>query len=139
MAMRAGVRFRVDFEDVFPAGAYVTSGVEAVRDFDAKSARDDQKRDRSGTRLWQVRVIDADPEARTSEVKVKIAAEHQPVPPDAMVGAPFRPVEFTGLWVVPYIDERGSRARLAFSLYAEGMRAPGTVKPVRPVASAGAA
>jgi hypothetical protein len=47
-----------------------------------------------------VRVIDADPEARSSEVKVKVAAEHQPVPPDAMAGAPFRPVESTGLWAV---------------------------------------
>jgi hypothetical protein len=73
--------------------------------------------------------MDGDPTARTSEVKVKIAADVQPVPPSALPGTPFRPVEFDGLTVTPYVDSqrcngRGDRcrARNASSLRAKAMR-----------------
>ncbi len=48
-------------------------------------------------REWRVvRVMDADPNARagSAEVKVKIAAPVQPVPPEPLVGTALRPVEF---------------------------------------------
>ncbi|WP_224392302.1 hypothetical protein [Pseudonocardia sp. ICBG1293] len=58
-------------------------------------------------------------------VTVKIAAPHQPVPPEAAAGLPFRPVEFDGLTVTPYVQESGGRPRVAYSFRAAGMRAPG--------------
>ncbi|MFC5210920.1 plasmid replication, integration and excision activator [Pseudonocardia sulfidoxydans] len=121
--------------DVFPHGAYVVSEVEAVRDFD-KSApgRPVQQLDKeSGLPVWSVSVLDADPEARRSDktVVVKIASTHQPVPPEAIAGMPFRPVEFDGLTVTPYVADNGSRPRVAYSFRASGMRAPagGSSKP----------
>jgi hypothetical protein len=55
--------------------------------------------------LWQVEVMDFDPEARERVFKVKIAAPVQPVPPEVIPGAPVRPVVLQGLLVTPYIKE----------------------------------
>src|SRR5262245_60626372 len=67
-------RIPVRFEDVFPHGGFVL-GVEAANDFDKVKANapDVQARDKdTGARVWSVRVLDADPAARTAELKVKI-------------------------------------------------------------------
>jgi hypothetical protein len=119
-------RFQVSMEGVFPFGAFVVSEVEPVRDFD-KSTRERpvQARDReSGLPVWSVSVLDADPAARKNDktVTVKIAAEYQPVPPEAGAGMPFAAVEFDGLSVTPYVDDK--RNRVAYSLRASSMRAP---------------
>jgi hypothetical protein len=119
-------RFRVSMEDVFPHGAYVVSEVEPIRDFD-KSARERmvQQLDRdSGLPMWSVSVLDADPGARKTEktLTVKFAAPHQPVPPEAAAGMPFPAVEFDGLVITPYLDDK--RGRVAYSLRAAHMRAP---------------
>ena len=69
----------VEFGHVFPHGAYVLS-VQPVRDFD-KSTREHTVQERekeTGELVWSVEVIDADPEARESTVRVKIAAPVQP-------------------------------------------------------------
>jgi hypothetical protein len=68
-----------------------------------------------------VEVIDADKDARTRTVKVKVAAQVQPVLPNSPGGVPFVPVEFTGLTVTPYVNQAG---RLGYSLKASGVRAP---------------
>jgi hypothetical protein len=118
---------KVDFGDVFPHGAYLVGAVEPVRDFEASSAGSAvQGRDKaSGLPLWQVDVLDADPEARERTLRVKIAASVQPVPPETIAGVPFRPVELDGLTVTPYVKESGQgRARVGYSLRASGMRAP---------------
>ena len=128
-------RMRVPFEDVFPAGAFMVGEVTPVEDFDlVRAAReagrepgDVQLRDKvSEKRVWQVRVVDADPEARKGQTEqvVKISADVQPVPPEMMEGLPFRPVMFEGLTVTAYIDESRSRARIAWSLRADGMASP---------------
>jgi len=121
-------RFKITMLDVFPHGAYLVSEVEPVRDFDKSSAgRPVQSVDKeSGLPVWAVSVLDADPEARRGDktVTVKITAPHQPIPPEAMAGVPFRPVEFDGLTVTPYVNESGGRPRVAYSLRASGMRAP---------------
>lgn len=133
--MSVSQRMRVPFGDVFPAGAFMVGEVESVDDYDlikaAKSAGKDpgdvQLRDKiNEKRVWSVRVIDADPLTRRgkSEVVVKISADHQPVPPAATPGMPFRPVEFDELTVTPYVDDNGSRPRQAFSFRASGLRAP---------------
>lgn len=114
----------VEFGAVFPDGVYAAGGFEPVRDFDrSEGDRFIQQADKvSGLPLWTVEVIDADPTARARTVKVKIATEHQPALPSAPAGLPFVPVEFTGLTVTPYVNQAG---RLAYSLKAAGVRAPG--------------
>jgi hypothetical protein len=118
---------------VFPSGAYAAGGFEMVRDFD-KSKGDlvIQQADKIGLPLWVIEVINADPEARQRTAKVKVAAQYQPVLPDAPAGSPFVPVEFEGLQVTPYVDTARCHAkdtgkcgaRMAYSLKATGVRAP---------------
>jgi hypothetical protein len=114
----------VEFAHVFPHGAFAAGGFEAVRDFDASSGeRFVQSKDKAtGLPLWAVEVIDADPEARTKTVKIKVAAQAEPVLPPASAGMPFVPVEFTGLTITPYVNQAG---RLAYSLKASGVRGLG--------------
>jgi hypothetical protein len=118
----------VEFATVFPHGAYVIGEVTPEVDFEASTKENRvQKRDKtSGLPVWQVPVMDADPEARKGqrELAVKVTCEVQPVPPEAIGGLPFRPVEFTDMTVTPYVDTNGPRARLAYSLRATGMRKP---------------
>jgi hypothetical protein len=114
----------VEFGQVFPDGVYAAGAFEPVRDFDASSnGRFVQSK---GLPLWTVEVIDADKEARTRTVKVKVAAPHQPVLPAGPVGSPFTPVEFTGLTVTPYVNQNG---KLGYSLKATGIRAPAAGRP----------
>jgi hypothetical protein len=126
------VKVPVPFEYVFPHGV-LCLGVEPVKDFEVKGG-DDQARDReTGRRLWQVRVLDLDPEAGrfggSKEVKVKIAADQQPVPPEPAVTGYPPVVEFTGVTLTPYVNSQRKctdrcRARLAWSVRAESMTAP---------------
>ena len=111
----------VAFDFVLPAGAYAES-VEPVRDFDASKpgTAGVQARDKlTGHPLWTVNVYDPDPQARTKALKVKIAAPVQPVLPEAVGGMPFRPVEFDGMTVTPYVNDKG---RLAYSYRATAIR-----------------
>ena len=122
----AGIPVAFDF--VLPAGAYAES-VEPVRDFDASKpgTASVQARDKlTGHPLWTVNVYDPDPQARTKALKVKIAAPVQPVLPEAVGGMPFRPVEFDGMTVTPYVNDKG---RLAYSYRATAVRAVGA-RPV---------
>ena len=113
----------VEFGVVFSSGAYAAGAFEPVRNFDASTGeRFVQSADKaSGLPLWQVEVIDADQEARTRTVKVKVAAQVQPMLPVAPSGVPFVAVEFTGLTVTPYVNQNG---KLGYSLKATGVRAP---------------
>ncbi len=106
---------------MFTHGAYAAGGFESMRDFDVSSGdRFVQSKDReTGQPVWVIEVIDADPEARTKTVKVKVAAPVQPVLPPPGAGMPFVPVEFAGLTVTPYVNQAG---RLAYSLKAAGVR-----------------
>jgi hypothetical protein len=128
----ASMKVPVPFEYVFPHGA-LCLGVEPVRDFDAKGD-DKQARDKdSGKRLWQVRVLDLDPEAgrfgSSREVKVKIAAADEPTPPESRVPGYPPAVEFSGVTLTPYVDQQRKcshdrcRARQAWSVRAESMTA----------------
>jgi hypothetical protein len=114
----------VEFGQVFPDGVYAAGIFEPVRDFDASSnGRFVQSKEKNtGVPLWQVEVIDADQQARNRTVKVKVAAQVQPVLPSGPAGVPFVPVEFTGLTVTPYVNQAG---KLGYSLKASGVRAPG--------------
>jgi hypothetical protein len=124
--------FPVEFGTVFPSGAFAAGGFEKVRDFDKSSGdRVVQQADKqTGLPLWVIEVIDADPEARQRTVKIKVAAEHQPVLPPAPPGSPFTAIEFEGMTATPYVDsgrcqgQGKCRARQAYSLKATGVRAP---------------
>ncbi|WP_436771956.1 plasmid replication, integration and excision activator [Yinghuangia sp. YIM S09857] len=112
----------VAFGDVFPRGAFATK-VEPVNDFEAsKGGQQVQARDKAtGLPMWAVTVSDPDPDARDTSAKVKIPASVIPVLPDELPGLPFRPVEFDGLTVTPWVNGAG---RLAYSFKATGLRAP---------------
>ena len=123
----------VPFEYVFPAGV-LCLGVDAAVDFDRRNEPDNQARDKeTGERLWVVRVLDLDPQAgkfgRTTEVKVKVVAPQQPVPPASAVPGYPPSIEFDGLTLTPYVDSQrcknsgNCRARMAYSLRADNIRA----------------
>ena len=130
-------RVPIDFDDAFPFGAYVL-GVTALRDFDASTKdREVQQRDKdTGELVWIADCIDGDAEGRgEKQFKVKITAPVQPVPPPALAGTPFRPVEFEHLTVTAYVDAsrctapkpgqaHRCRAKAAVSYNATGLRAP---------------
>jgi hypothetical protein len=105
--------FPAEFGVVFPSGAYAAGGCEALRDFDkSKGGLVVQQVDKAtGLPLWVIEVINADPEARQRTVKVKVAAQYQPVLPDAPAGSPFVPVEFEGLQATPYVDASRCQAK----------------------------
>lgn len=149
--MARNAKIKTTHDEMFPNSAYVVTEVEQARDFDRSTPdRFVQAIDQdTGFPVWEVGVHDADPNARKANrmITVKIVAEHQPVPPEAVPGTPFRPVEFEGLMVTPYLDDKPCRgpkegerhrcrARIAYSFRATGMRAPGSGKAARS-ASAG--
>jgi len=120
MALKAGVRFAVGFEDVFPNGCVLTpDAVSEGQDYNEATKVRVPSRDKvTGQRVWNVRVMDMDEElkGRAREVVIKVLADHQPVPDN---GAPFSPVEFAGMTVTPYIAQNG---RMAYSYRATGFR-----------------
>lgn len=119
--------FAISCAEQFPHGMFAVS-VSGLVDFEKSQAgvEDNQARDKeSGERLWVVRVIDNDPEARSNEFKVKIVAPHCPTLPEPLAGTNLRPVMFTKMTVTPYVEEtRTGRARVAYSLRAAGVEAP---------------
>ena len=136
----SSVKIPVPFDYAFPNGALFLS-IDKLIDFDRLKDDDNQARDEHGTPIWVVKVMDQDPDAgkfgRSTEVRVKIAATHQPVPPDGVSlpgGLVVRPVAFTGLTITPYVDNgpckginkpHRCRARLAWSYRATDMTTPG--------------
>jgi hypothetical protein len=72
----------------------------------------------------------ADPAAekeRDKSVTVEFACAHQPVPPEAVGGLPFRPVVLDGMTVAPRAEVSGQAKWITWTIRATGMRAPGTV------------
>jgi hypothetical protein len=132
-----GLKIPVDSAVVLPCGGLCVA-VEAVTDFELRGkVVDDQQRDpESGLRLWQVTIADLEqPEPgrylRSSiEMRVRIAAEVAPVPPEPTVPGLPPLVAFEGLTLSPYVDaqrcgpgnrEVRCRGRLAYSLRATRM------------------
>ncbi|GGQ70246.1 hypothetical protein [Couchioplanes azureus] len=135
MAVPNTMKVPVPWEYIAPSGALFL-GVEAATDFDKRGTGDDQLRDKeTGERVWLVKALDLDPEAgkfgATKEIKVKVVAPVQPVPPAVTVPGYPPMVEFTGVTLTPYVDSqkcKGTtekcRARLAWSIRATGMTEP---------------
>jgi hypothetical protein len=137
-------KFSSSMEQLMPFGAWLVSGVEPIKDFDASGPGSEQfvqARDKeTGTALWSVTVQSGDLEnapAWLHRLKVKIVADVRPELPPVMPGTPFRPVYLEGLVVVPYMDDKTCtppepgrrhrcRAKVAYSVRASGIRAPKT-------------
>lgn len=117
-------RFPVDFGEVFPFGAFVL-GVEPSMAFsqDPNVPKVQERDKETGQLVWTVRALDANEEAARfgAEFKVKVSADYQPVPPSKTAGFPFAPVEFDGMTITPYANQKG---RIAHSFRASGLRAP---------------
>ncbi|RZU52525.1 hypothetical protein EV385_4391 [Krasilnikovia cinnamomea] len=127
--IKSGHRFTVSMQEAFPQGCvFVPGSIAEGMDYDEKTKMRTPARDKvTGTRVYQCRVMDADEElgARSREVMVKLLSDVQPAPP---VGA-FQPVEFEGLTVTAYVDQKSGR--LAYSYRATGIVAPKTLAEVR--------
>ncbi|GAB2476153.1 hypothetical protein GCM10027030_07930 [Luteococcus sediminum] len=129
-------RQNASMETVFPFGAFLPAGEEVrpVFDFNAPQrpdgSRPQQVDAETGQPMWSITVFDNDPEARGKEkaVVVKIAAQHQPVPPENTSGLPFTPVAFEGLTVTAWVDKNGSFPKLAWSIKATDFAEVGTVR-----------
>lgn len=140
MALRNGSRLAVSMSDVFPHGCHLMpDSISEAQDYDEQTRTRRPAVDKvTGTRVFQVRVVDMDPEleGRSREVVVKVLADREPVPPTR---TPFELVEFENLTVTPYVDSGRCQgrckctARMAFSLRATGLKA------ARPVVSKDAA
>ena len=120
--------FKVNFHEVFPHGLLAVGAVQPMADFDASTREKKvQARDRdTGIPIYTFDAMDCDPEARERTFKVKIVADQEPVLPAAIPGAPVRPVVLEGLTVTPYLKDVGNgRQRIAYSLRATGLAAPG--------------
>src|SRR5699024_12597195 len=117
--MAVQTRFPVQMEDVFPQGAYMIGEVIAADDFEKKRAGevDPQLRDKiSGQRVWQVRVLDPDPESRKgqAEVTVKVSSDNQPVTPKGTTTGTFRTVAFAALTLTPSVDTTGTLPTITY-------------------------
>ncbi|BCJ27953.1 hypothetical protein Asera_20610 [Actinocatenispora sera] len=114
VAIPMGIRVEIPSDAAFPNGALFL-GVQAETDFDKRGQGDDQARDKqTGQRVWAVTVMDLDPEAsrfgRNAQVKVKVLADQQPVPPAARIPGYPPVVAFEGLQFTPYVDDKKCRA-----------------------------
>ncbi len=122
MALKGGSRFPVAMADVFPHGCHlVPDSISEAIDYDEETKRRSPAVDKhTGKPVFQVRVVDMDPElsGRSREVVVKVVADRMPVPPTR---TQFEPVEFENLTVTPYVVDRTKR--LAYSLRATGIKA----------------
>jgi hypothetical protein len=121
-------RLNITHGDAFEHGALGVK-IEALNDYEKVKAgvQDPQQRDKdTGERIWLFRGIDNDPDARSSEFKVKIVAPVMPqMPGEPIPGTKLYPVEFEGLTVTPYVEETKSGfTRVAYSLKATGVREP---------------
>ncbi|MUN42851.1 plasmid replication, integration and excision activator [Actinomadura litoris] len=127
-------RIPVTFGDVFPHGVYATGPAEPLTNFETKRQETDKD---TGLPVWVIDVYDADPGAnhKASAIKVKVDSQVCPVVPEPAFG-PFRPVEFDGLTVTPYVEETGRRPRVAYSFRAREVRPAGGGKAPRAAAPA---
>jgi len=119
----------VDFGIAFPHGAYAVSRITPVSDYDRSTADNkvQQVDKETGLPLWQVEVVDADPDAKkaTRTIAVKIAAKVQPTLPNNDTDTPFTPVRLDDLVVTPYVEQvTEDFSRIAWSFRA------GSIAPV---------
>ena len=137
MAVPYGKRFPIEFDELFPQGAYVVGEVTAVTEY---QSQEDKARNRpvraridevSGLPLFKVTIADPSAEKdRDKSITIEIAARVQPVPPSAVGGLPFRPVVLEGLTVQPRAETSGQAKWITWVVRANGMHAVGERRSV---------
>ena len=141
MAAPKNVRLTADFDEWFPQGLFLVGEIAPVTEYQSQEdrARNRPVRPRIDevTGLPLYRGTFADPAAdkqRDKSVTVDFAYAHQPVPPEAVAGLPFRPVVLEGMTVAPRAETSGQAKWITWTIHATGMRAPGgTSTGVNPV------
>ena len=130
MAVPYGTRFAVEFDLLFPQGAYIVGDVVPVTEYQSQEdkARNRPVRPRideaTGLPIYKVTIADPSAEKdRDKSITVEIAAKVQPVPPAAVGNLPFRPVILEGLTVQPRAEASGQAKWITWVVRATGMRA----------------
>jgi hypothetical protein len=128
------IQLKADFDEWFPQGLYLVGEIQAVTEY---QSAEDRARNRSvRLRVDEVsglplfRGTFADPSAekdREKSVTVEFACPHQPVPPAAVPGVPFRPVVLEGMTVAPRAEASGQAKWITWVVRASGMTSPAAV------------
>jgi hypothetical protein len=130
MAVPYGKRFPMEFNELFPEGAYVVGEVTALTEYQSQEdkARNRSVRSRidevSGLSIFKVTI--ADPSAkkdRDKSITVEITSRVQPVPPAAVSGLPFRSMVLEGVTVQPRAEASGQAKWITWVGRATGMHA----------------
>jgi hypothetical protein len=131
MGAPKNIRLKADFDEWFPQGLYLVGEIQVVTEYQSVEdrARNRPVRPRVDevTGLLLFRGTFADPSAekdREKSVTVEFACAHQPVPPPAMPGVPFRPVVLEGMTVTPRPEASGQAKWITWVIRASGMAAP---------------
>jgi hypothetical protein len=131
----------VDFHEWFPQGLYLVGEITPMTEY---QSQEDKARNRpirprvdevTGRPLF--RGTFADPSAekdREKSVTVEFACAHQPVPPAAVAGLPFRSVVLEGITVAPRAETSGQAKWLTWTVRATGMTAPSSASADRTAA-----
>ena len=132
MAAPKNIRLKADFDEWFPQGLYLVGEIAPVTEYQSQEdrARNRPVRPRidEATGLALYRGTFADPSAekdRDKSVTVEFACPHQPIPPQPVTGAPFRPVVLEGMTVAPRAETSGQAKWITWVIRATGMTAPG--------------
>lgn len=132
MAAPKNIRLRANFDEWFPEGLFLVGEIQPVTEYQSQEdrARNRPVRPRidevNGLPLY--RGTFADPSAekdREKSLSVEFACAHQPVPPAAVAGLPFRPVVLEGMTVAPRAETSGQAKWITWIIRASGMTAPG--------------
>lgn len=144
MAVPHGSRFPIAFDDLFPQGAYLMGDIQPLTEYQSQEdkARNRPVRPRideaTGKRLYRATIADPSAEKeRDKSIAVEIAADVQPVPPEAVGNLPFRPVILEGLTVQPRAEASGQAKWITWVVRATGLRAVDTPVSGRGSKSAG--
>jgi hypothetical protein len=137
MAAPKNTRLAADFDEWFPQGLYLVGDIQPVTEYQSAEdkARNRPVRPRTDdvTGLPLFRGTFADPSAekdREKSVTVEFACAHQPVPPQAIAGMPFRPVVLEGMTVQPRPEASGQAKWITWVIRATGMTTPSTAAGV---------
>ncbi|WP_431438866.1 hypothetical protein [Actinophytocola sp.] len=143
MAVPHGMRFEIPFDVMFPQGAYLMGDIQPLTEYQSQEdkARNRPVRPRideqTGRRLYRATIADpAAEKERDKSIAVEIAADVQPVPPEAVGSLPFRPVVLEGLTVQPRAETSGQAKWITWVVRATGLRAVQASTPNRGSAKA---
>lgn len=133
MTAPKNIRLKAEFDEWFPQGLFLVGEITAVMEYQSQEdrARNRPVRPRidevTGLPLFRGKFADpAAEKERDKSVTVEFACAHQPVPPEAVAGLPFRPVVLDGMTMAPRAEASGQAKWITWTIRATGMRSPGT-------------